>query len=394
MTRSSDLSRPVRESGHGDDRISRLEIRSIVVPLQREFTASTYRFRERATTVIEARSTEGLRSVTYTGDPKRDPRSVVDMIEDLAGRFVLGRPYHGIRRRWHEMMAAAPSSVAPGALATHMRSMAALDTMRWDLLGRAAGQPCYRLWGGDDAPVEVISIGGYSSADGQAQCAVEEALALQAGGYAGMKLKVGTQTIKEDLARTAAVRRACGPAFRLICDANQAWTFEDAQRFMAGAAELDLAWLEEPCARHHELESAPRLRAGSLVPLGSGQSEVTPYDAARLVRLGAVDVLNFDASCGGGPTGWRFVDAVGHLAGVRMGHHEEAQIASHLLAASEAPAFVEYFASERDPILAEAWTNRPEPHEGYIRPTSGPGFGLELDEAFLSRHTVDMRILK
>ena len=72
-----------------------------------------------------------------------------------------------------------------------------------------------------------------------------------------------------------------------------------------------------------------------------------------------------------------------------MAHHEEPQIARHLLAAVPHGTYVECFADpERDPIWQRMWTNRPVPRDGTIEVPDDPGFGLVLDEGLIKRYRV------
>jgi D-arabinonate dehydratase len=109
----------------------------------------------------------------------------------------------------------------------------------------------------------------------------------------------------------------------------------------------------------------------------------------RLVEAGAVDLVNFDASEGGGVTEWRRAAALCGVAGVQMAQHEESQIARHLLAAVPHGTYVECFADpERDPVWQAMWANRPTPKDGMLEVGSEPGLGLALDEAMIRRYRV------
>ena len=95
-----------------------------------------------------------------------------------------------------------------------------------------------------------------------------------------------------------------------------------------------------------------------------------------LMMDGAIDVSNFDASWGGGPTEWRRVAQMAMSFGVEMGHHEEAQVASHLLASIPHGTFVEAFHPTRDPIFWRMLGNRPELVDGMFALPDGPGLRM------------------
>ena len=130
--------------------------------------------------------------------------------------------------------------------------------------------------------------------------------------------------------------------------------------------------------------------AGVPTTAGCPSYAYTPTVSAPVVRrlldAGAVDIVNFDASEAGGITEWRRAAAACALADVRMAHHEEPQIAQHLLAGVPHGTFVECFADpERDPMWQTVWANRPAIKNGMLTVSREPGFGIVLDEALVRR---------
>jgi len=187
----------------------------------------------------------------------------------------------------------------------------------------------------------------------------------------------------------AAARAAAGPDFVLAVDANRGWSASDAIRFARLVERLDIRWFEEPCHWQDDVALMARVRRATSIPITAGQSEITSHAVRRLVDAGAVDLVNYDASEGGGVTDWRRAAALCGVAGVRMAHHEEPQVAQHLLAAVPHGAYVECFADpDRDPVWQAVWANRPLIKDGIMEVSSGPGFGLILDESLVSRYRI------
>jgi D-arabinonate dehydratase len=206
---------------------------------------------------------------------------------------------------------------------------------------------------------------------------------------AGCKFKVGGLTPEADAERVAAARRAAGPDFVLAVDANRGWPLDDAVRFARLVEPLDIRWFEEPCHWHDDARMMAEVRRATRIPVTAGQSEITSHAVRRLLDAGAVDLVNFDASEGGGVTEWRRAAALCAAAGVQMAHHEEPQIAGHLLAAVPHGTYVECFADpERDPAWQALWRNRPAVKDGLFQIPDDPGFGLVLDELLIRRYGV------
>jgi D-galactarolactone cycloisomerase len=130
-----------------------------------------------------------------------------------------------------------------------------------------------------------------------------------------------------------------------------------------------------------------RLKTG--VPVAAGQTEINRVAMRDLMVGEAIDVSNFDASWGGGPTEWRRVAQMAMSFGVEMGHHEEAHLSSHLLASIPHGTYAEAFHPERDPIFWRMLANRPELEDGLFKLPDAPGLGWTLDESFISEFRAD-----
>jgi L-alanine-DL-glutamate epimerase-like enolase superfamily enzyme len=203
-----------------------------------------------------------------------------------------------------------------------------------------------------------------------------------------MKFKVGGRAPEEDAERFRQARDAGGPDFLLAADANQGWTPGEAIRFARLVEDLDLMWFEEPCRWHNDHLAMRDVRYVAGVKVCAGQSEFSAAGCRDLMASGSIDICNFDASWSGGPTEWRRAAALAHVYDVTMGHHEEPQVASHLLASIPHGGCVECFHPDRDPIWWGLIANRPRPRDGHIELSGAPGLGWELDDEYIERYRV------
>jgi D-arabinonate dehydratase len=94
-------------------------------------------------------------------------------------------------------------------------------------------------------------------------------------------------------------------------------------------------------------------------------------------------------SLAGGVTEWRRVAAHAASQRVQMAHHEEPLLSMHLLASTPQGLYPEYFSAERDPVGAYLPTMAPPLRQGWVELPETPGFGIEVDEAFVQRYRVD-----
>ncbi|HET7343802.1 MAG TPA: mandelate racemase/muconate lactonizing enzyme family protein [Methylomirabilota bacterium] len=368
-------------------RIHSIEAIPVAIPLARNFGGSTYAVLSRCTVVTRLRTDAGLVAEVYNGDNRRDGRELARIIrEELAPR-VQGADVFERERTWQAMFALARDQRDRKLL---LEAIACVDCAIWDAVGRAERRSVAELLGGHRRTLPIITIGGYYREGKTLADIGREMEAYRAAGMAGCKFKVGGLAPEDDAARVAVARRAAGPDFLLAVDANRAWSVEEAIRFAGLVEPLDIAWFEEPCHWYDDAAMMAAVRKATRIPITAGQSEITSHGVRRLLDAGAVDLVNFDASEGGGVTEWRRAAALCAAAGVRMAHHEEPQIAQHLLAGVPHGTYVECFADpERDPVWQALWANRPPIRDGMLEVSRGPGFGLALDEGLLRRYRCD-----
>ena len=171
------------------------------------------------------------------------------------------------------------------------QAVAAVDLALWDLYGRRAGEPVWKLLGADDppAPVEVNAL---IAADDRSGAAAEAAEAVGLG-YRCVKLKVG---IGDDAGRLAAVRAAVGPDVLIRIDANGAWPAEEARAHLRALAPSEIELCEEPT---HGVAELRAVQDGSDVPLAMDETSVAP----GALDSGATPLVCLKLSRCGGPSG-------------------------------------------------------------------------------------------
>jgi L-alanine-DL-glutamate epimerase-like enolase superfamily enzyme len=367
--------------------IEDIEVIPLHIPLERLYRGSYYRMRARCTIITRITTSEGLVGEAYNGDTDEEQAEVVRIIRDELAPVLIGRDAHNIEGAWQAMLFCTYDQLRDRRLP--MQAMAAVDTALWDAFGKLTGQPLYRLWGGYRDAVPLIGIGGYyGHSDEELRDEVQFFLEQ---GFAGMKFKVGGMTPQEDARRLRVVRDFAGPDFVLMCDANQGYTTAQAIEFARLVADVRLRWFEEPCRWYNDRRGMRDVRAMTGIPVAAGQSEWSRLGVRDLIVDGAIDVCNFDASWGGGPTEWRRVAGIAAAFDVQMGHHEEPHLALHLLASISHGTFVECFSPQRDPMYWQLLANRPASHDGQLPLSDRPGLGWELDVDLVTRYRVDSR---
>ncbi len=367
--------------------IERIETLTLRAPLGRRFSGSAYSMDNRCTIVTRLTTADGVTSEVYTGDTDAEQALIVGIIHDELAPLIIGRSATDPEGAWLAMEPTTNDILRDRGLA--LQAIACLDAAIWDVFGRAVGLPLHRLWGSvaDEIPISIIG-GYYHLSLDEIRTVIERYVAQ---GFAGIKFKVGGKTPAEDAARVRAAREAAGPAFAIMVDANQGYDRAAAVQFGRLAADLDIRWFEEPCRWTNDRRWMRDVRYQTGIPVCAGQSETTLRGIRDLIVEGAIDVSNFDASWAGGPTVWRKAAGLAAAFGVQLGHHEEPQVAAHLLASVPDHTFVECFDEERDPFFWRLTDMSSRISGGRYTLPEGPGFGIELDHEYVERHTVDRR---
>lgn len=367
-------------------RIEHAQVIPLEVPLARPFRGGTYSIDRRCTLLLRARTNDGLSGQIYVGDERDHQAEVCRILTERLFPRVQGRQVSEVTAIWEENFR---HTVAVGNRRAWMQALSALDILLWDLLGRRAGLPVFRLLGAAQTRLRPIVIGGYYEDGNGIAGLIKEIEGYRKAGFAGVKFKVGGRPPAEDVGRVRAVRDALGEDFLIACDANMGYSVGEAIAFARGVADCRIAWFEEPVHWYDQVRGMREVRAATGIRVTAGQSEMHRWGCRDLVEGGAVDILNTDSSLAGGVTEWRRIAAHAASHRVQMAHHEEPLVAMHLLASTPEGLYPEYFSPERDPVGALLAAKVPPVRQGWIELPETPGFGIEVDETFVTRYRVD-----
>ena len=267
-----------------------------------------------------------------------------------------------------------------------VRISAAVDIACWDIVGKVAGLPLYRLFGGYRSEVPCYVTCAYYR-DGKDMAELrDEMQMLKAQGHTGFKGKVGGAPLKEDIERMALVREVIGPDKELMIDVNRGWDLAIAIEAARLLEPLRPRWLEEPVPWADDRRELKLLAQQTRIPLSAGESELTSYGCRALLEEQAIQILQFDCTMMGGFTEGRKLAALCELNHVQVAPHHDCFIHAHIVAASPAGCIVESFTDpERDPLQAELFEDPPKIANGMLTLKEQPGLGLTLSEAALKK---------
>ena len=275
-----------------------------------------------------------------------------------------------------------------------------LDVAMWDLAGQIAGQPVWRLLGGQAGRVRTYASSGSLRAPAEL---VELASQVVEAGFPAMKIRFQRPDWRDDVAALETVRAAVGDKLDLMVDCNQGWRMpwdvvepwglKEALAVARHLENLDVYWMEEPLHRG-AYDDMVALRAATDVRIAGGEMTRELHELRELVTRGCLDVLQTDAVVTGGITGLSRIAKLAkahdvaftpHTWGNGIGLLANAQ----LTAGVSGSLYLEFpfdppgwTVSRRDfPLRAPIETNS----DGWITLGDAPGLGLELDEDRLAK---------
>lgn len=279
----------------------------------------------------------------------------------------------------------------------------AVEIAVWDLVGKALGEPVWKLLGGrSESLLAYASSGELVSQEERA----ERCLALAERGVRAVKIRFHGADWRDDVAVVERVRAAVGDRLQIMVDANQGWRmpgnrerrWDVATAIQCARAleELGVYWLEEPL-RTDDVEGYAALRSATGIRIAAGEMVREAADARDLALRGLVDVVQADVLFVGGLGGCRRIAALCDLHGRSWSPHTWSNgvgLVANLhgaLALSTVP-YVEvpydppaWSPARRDWLLREPLEIA---DDGTIAPPPGPGLGLELDFDELERWRV------
>jgi L-alanine-DL-glutamate epimerase-like enolase superfamily enzyme len=263
------------------------------------------------------------------------------------------------------------------------RALSSIDIALWDLKGKVAGLPLYKLVGGYRTDIPIYTAGGYYAPGKGLKELAEEMVGFVALGARAVKMKVGAVSISEDVQRIRAVRAAIGPDIKLMIDANCAYRAYDAISLARRIEDQDIFWFEEP-VQPDDYEGMRRLFEATGVTIATGENEYTKHGFRDLIATGAVSILQPDARYTGGVTEFLKIAAMADAHGLDICPHGDQLAHINLLAAIPNARMLEYY--PKAPGTPSVFLHTaPVNDDGTVTVPDVPGMALDPDPDFLSR---------
>ncbi len=261
--------------------------------------------------------------------------------------------------------------------------MSAIDIALWDIKGKAAGEPLWRLLGGHDPRVlPYASAGLYKTGQSTDEFAQEYAAYVREG-FRAVKIKVGGAALPVDVERVAKLRAAMGPQARLMVDAVSAYDVPRAITFARAVAPHDIYWFEQPLPIE-DVAGMAKIQAQGGIPLCGIENDYGLGNFRRLLETDAVHFVQFDPLISGGITFGRKIAALAEAFFKPVTLHHSNSIVSmlanvHLAAAVPNADSVELHVFHQ-PLFDRAAPGTLDLVDGHLVAPDRPGLGIDLSD--------------
>ncbi len=289
-------------------------------------------------------------------------------LETRLAPLLIGEDPLFVERLWERMYRADRGIKRQGVAAY---ALSGLDIGLWDLAGKAAGLPLYKLWGAVTDRVPAYGSGGWP------KYSIDD-LVAEAERYAGMgcryyKLKVHHPDPRVNRERVETVRKAVGDGVRLMVDVNQRLDVLGNIRLARVLEDFDLVWYEEPVLAD-DLAACAEVAAAIRIPVATGENNYTRFEFRELIERRAARYLMPDVCRA---NGFSETLKIGHLAAahqVAVSPHVVHELSLHVVGALSNGFLVEFI----DWTPPDLFVEMPRCEDGHFRIPERPGHGMAL----------------
>ena len=383
-------------------KIIQVECLPVSTPLKKPVIMPNTRITSIDSVVLKITADDGTVGFSDSGDTSSWYRgelqeSIIAMIANvIAPRILLGEDPRHIEKIVAKMDL---------LVRDNNQAKATVDFALHDLKGKLLGVPVYELLGG--RTLEAARQGWVLSA-GKPDDVAAEAKKAKGVGFHLFKMKIGYGSLQDDIDMVHAVRETVGPDAYLTIDANGFWSYEKALHIIRRIDSAGLDLIEQPLA-HWDIEGMARLRAAVKTPIYADESAQELHNLKEIIDRRAADGLFLKLQKAGGIVKSQRWLTLARLAGLpvhcgcMIGSGLEHSPSAHLWTSNEwatqglnesiGPLMIHGTMESRDIAPGtDIALNIPRFEGGLCYPNEGPGFGVELNEAFIAGHATPERL--
>jgi L-alanine-DL-glutamate epimerase-like enolase superfamily enzyme len=298
------------------------------------------------------------------------PRVVQTILEEEVKAVLVGKDPAFPRRIRADLWKALEYQGVGGAT---QFAIAAVDIAIWDILGKSANLPVYKMLGAFRERLPVYSMCGwyYDNDDDLSHLkrVISEAVAQ---GYHAVKIKIGRGSLDDDIRRIRLAQDVLGKDKHLMVDANQVFNRNEALRRGRVYQEMGCFWYEEPLPPQ-EMEGYAELAKDLDMRIATGENLNTKYAFADLISRHGADVVQPDNRRAGGVTEWMEIAAIADAYGLELASHGGGSTNLNMLLAMPNAIYMESSGPQKI-------------QNGEVGAPEEPGMSSEVSEAEIKKY--------
>ena len=327
------------------------------------------------------------------GNAALSPSLTKKAIDEYYAPLVIGEDPFDYAYLWEKMYR---RTHAWGRKGVGMVAISAIDIAIWDLMGKLANKPVFKLLGGrtkEKIPVYYSKL--YAGPIEAMQAEAEEALKH---GYTGFKTrfgygpKDGMAGMRENLKRVEAVREVIGYDTDIMLEAYMGWNLDYTRRMLPKLEKFEPRWLEEPVIAD-DLRGYAELNRGA-IPISGGEHEFSLLGCAQLLQEKSVSILQYDTNRVGGITAAQKINAVAEAHQIPVIPHAGQMHNYHLTMANFNCPISEYFpvfdVEVGNELFYYIFDGDPDAVDGYLDlDDTLPGLGISISDKYADQFDIE-----
>ena len=363
-------------------------------------------YKKRTSHIVEVETDEGVTGWGECFGPGNIAFANKGIVEKVIQPIVLGMQALDRDVIWHKVYNLMRDH---GQKGMPLQALSGVDIALWDIAGKAANLPLYKMIGG--AHRDKVEVYGYGmmlrpeNINSLISRFKEESAEIKEMGFKALKMKVGVGP-KDDIKLIEAVREGIGDNFRFMVDANHGYTTHDALYVGRAMEEFSPYWFEEPVAPE-DLDGYRELRAFLKVNISGGEAEFNRWGWRKLLESRGLDIAQPEVCALGGISEYlrvlalchsHFTPVVNHVWGSAIA----VAVNLHLLAAMPPlpgglfpwEPMLEFDTTHNlfiDDLLTVSLDikNQVKSNNGTVSLPNGPGLGVTPQRDFLDKFRID-----
>ena len=326
--------------------------------------------------VVDVEMDNGVVGMGYLMPLEGGLRTIETCIHEMFVPLLVGQDATRVEWLWKQGWQA---TYMMGRMGVTVMALSALDIALWDALGKLAGLPLWRLWGGYAPEVPAYGSGCWRGLGGEGM--IDRAQLYVTQGFSAIKMQAGhLHSLADDASHVRRMRAALGDSVDILIDINMGWTADTAILMGRKFEEHGVYWMEEPVPAE-DIDGYRRVAAALDMRVVGGENHWTRYDLRPFFTQPCSPILQPDPMRGG-LTELRKIATLADTWGLKMAPHLFHELNVQVMASIPNPLLLEYLN-----FLDDLWVHPVLPERGVITAPERPGHGLAFKPDALREYT-------